>query len=328
MNGTIAMTEARPRLVSRAAWLVKALTFGPLLALTAPTSIILLGWLQRRMRIVALRKAGLPAATPGWILGSRGDGRIVRWLGGLGANIREGLSAFVSLALATLPFTAIWVLAWWAGWENSFSKGYEQAFVGPMLAFFGIGLFMVLMIFIPLGLAHQAVEGRTLALFELRRVRSAYRETGWGYLALTVATVIMAMPVFAGRGLVTFAEGLYPALADMSASEASALAGRITLLKSLYVTAALIVLRNWAARIYSAAAVRAAHREPDLWQGSVMGALSVEAPRRWRGGRWLRTIMIALLWFGLAAQIFVAQFLNHAWWVWLTHPFLVLPMAI
>ena len=328
MSGSVAVTAPRPRSVSRTIWLLRALIFGTLAALSAPTSIIFLGWLQRRTRTAALRRAGLPAAAPGWFLGPKDEGRLVRWLGGLGANVREGLSGFVSLALATLPFTLIWVLAWWAGWENSFSKGYEQAFVGPALAFAGVGLFMLLMIFIPIGLAHQGVEGRALALFELRRVRAAYRETGWDYVGLVIATVILALPIFAGRGLVTFAEGIYPGLADMSAEEANELAGRIALFKAVYVAAALMFLRNWMARIYATAAARAAHRDPDLWRDTVMGALAAQAPARWRGGLWLRTSAIFVIWFGLAAQIFVAQFLNHAWWAWLTHPFFLLPMAI
>ena len=41
--------------------------------------------------------------------------------------------------------------------------------------------------------------------------------------------------------------------------------------------------------------------------------------------RWLRAALVFVIWFGLVAQIFVGQFLNHDWHVWLTHPFILLP---
>lgn len=327
---SLARTGAAPRHrpIGRALWMTRALVFSALGAMSAPTSILLLGWHQRRMRSIALTSAGLPAAAPGWVADAGAASRIGRWFGGLAANVREGVMAFVSLGLATLPFTGLWMLAWWAGWENSFSKGYEQAFVGPMLALGGVAVFVVVMIFIPLGLAHQGVEGRALSLFELRRVRAVYRETGWGHVLLAAATVLLALPVFAGRGLVTFADGLVPGLDEMSPEDLSELAGRILLIKAAYLAVALMVLRGWSARIYAAAARRAAGRDPELWQGTAMGALALDAPPRARVGRWFRSALLMVVWFGLAAQIFVAQFLNHSWWAWLTHPFLLLPMAI
>ena len=95
---------------------LKALIFGSLLCITAATSLIVLGWLMRRMRMIASRRAGLLHDAPGWILGRSGQGWIARLLGGLAANIREGLLAAISLALATAPFAVIWLLSWWAGW--------------------------------------------------------------------------------------------------------------------------------------------------------------------------------------------------------------------
>ncbi len=324
----IAAAPEKSGVLGRVAALLKALVLGSLAAGSAPTSLILLGWLQRRMRAVALVAANQPSEHPGWVMGASGSKGLIRLLGGLGANIRDGLSAVLSLGLAAIPFTGIWILSWWAGWENSFSKGYEQAFVGPLLAFSGIGLFMVLMIFIPLGLAHQAIERRWLALFELRRIRALYRETGWAYVALAAATVVFALPIFAGRGLVAFGDQTFPGLSDMSLEEVSQMMGLVTLIKAAYVVAALIILRGWLARIYAKAAMRAAYRDPELWEGSTLSGATVETRPRWRGPRWLRTIAIMVIWFGLAAQIFVGQFLNHAWWVWLTHPFFLLPMAM
>ncbi len=316
----------RSSVIGRSFGALKSLVLGTLLCLTAPTSLLVLGWLMRRMRFVALAKAGLPAASPGWLLG---EGRgVARWLGGLAANMREGVMAAVSLALASAPFTVIWLLSWWAGWENSFSKGYEQAFVGPLLGLVGVGIFCVVMIWLPIALAHQAVENRVLALFEWRMVRSAVRHTGWGYVFFSAATVIFALPLFAGRGLVTFASGIVPGFDEMTAEQAAELAGRIDLGLAMYIFVALLILRSWSARLYANAVARAlAGPEAAIWQDSPLAAGRRAGNRSWRLTHWMRTMMLALIWFGLVAQIFVGQFLNHDWHLWMTHPFFLLPWA-
>ncbi len=316
----------RKGLLSRLFGGLVSLIVGTFLCLTAPTSLIALGWLMRRMRHVALRRVGLSSEAPGWVFGS-GKG-LIRLLSGLAANIREGVMAAASLALATAPFTVIWLLSWWAGWENSFSKGYEQAFVGPLLGLAGVAVFCVLMIWLPLALAHQAVENRALALFEWRMVRSAVRHTGWGYPIFTLATVFLALPVFAGRGLVTFASGIVPGFDEMTAEEIASLAGTIDLMLAAYVFVALVFLRGWSARIYATAVSRAlAGPDAELWQSSPLADGSPGGRRAWKVTHWIRLALIAVIWFGLAAQIFVAQFLNHDWHLWLTHPFLLLPWA-
>ncbi len=299
---------------------------GALLCLTAPTSLIALGWLMRRMRYVACRKAGVQAEAPGWLVGPGGG---VFWLvSGLARNVREGVMATISLALATAPFSVIWLLSWWAGWENSFSKGYEQAFVGPLLGLAGVGVFCVAMIWLPLAMVHQAVENRALALFEWRLVRSAVRHTGWGYFLFAVTSVFLALPIFAGRGLVTFASGIAPGFDDLTADEAVRLAGLIDLALAAYVFAVLFVLRGWSARIYATAIARA-RSGPDagLWDHSPLATALPSGRRAWKITHWVRLALTAIVWFGLAAQIFVAQFLNHDWHLWLTHPFLLLPWA-
>ncbi|NNF72941.1 MAG: hypothetical protein HKN02_12210, partial [Rhodobacteraceae bacterium] len=311
-----------PRRIGIFGWLFGALislVFGTLLSLTAVTSLIVLGWLMRRMRFVAFGMAGLPGDRPGWILGS--GGRIARLFGGLAANIREGILAAISLAIATAPFAVIWLLSWWAGWENSFSKGYEQAFVGPALGLGGVAVFCVTMVWLPMALAHQAAENRGFALFELKRVRSAVRHSGWGYLFLALATVIAALPIFASRGLVVFASGIVPGFDDMSVDQIAGLQGGADLLVAAYVFVALVVLRGWAARVYARAVARALDGpEADLWVSSPLSDGKKGGNRPWRLTHWLRVLVLLAVWFGLAAQVFVGQFLNHDWHIWLTHP--------
>lgn len=308
------------RLVRGLVWWVMA----TLLVMTPVTAVIYLGWLMRRMQAVALRRAGLPFQTPRLIFGS--GSWPARLFGGLFANIRLGLSALLSLGLATAPFSVIWLLSWWAGWENSFSKGYEQAFVGPLLGLVGVGLFSAIMIWLPMALAHQAVEGRVLAAFEVRKVRSAVRHSGWGYVFLAIATVVAALPIFAVRGLVVFASDLVPGFDDMNAEQINALRTGILIASSAYIVVVLYMLRSWAGAIYARAVSQALlGRDASLWVDSALSDGVSRGTRSWTLIHWVRIALLAVIWFGLSTQIYVGQFLNHDWHLWLTHPLLVLP---
>ena len=309
------MSLAEPAGVPRSGLIVRTvrgivdLVVGTLLCLLTPvTTILVLGWIVRRMRVSVLRAQGQSPVLTGWILGPRGAGWASRLLGGLSANIREGVSALLSLLLATLPFSVFWLLAWWAGWDNSFNKGYEQAWAGPLLFFIGIALFLAVMVNLPMALAHQAATGRWLALFEWRAVRRAVRSTGWGHVLLAVTTVFFALPLFAARGMPVFVEDIIPGFADFSPEEVAQVQNTARLAVAAYVFASTWWFRTWAARLYAVAMARAETGPPPA-----------------RTARVLRLALLAAIWFGLVALIVVAQFLNHSWWAWAQHPAFGLP---
>ncbi|NNE89809.1 MAG: hypothetical protein HKN27_17210 [Silicimonas sp.] len=316
--------EIRPNALMWLLGSAKTLLFGTLFCMTPVTAVIVLGWLMRRMRWQAGAEI---AARPGWVMGARGSGWLSRLLGGFAANVREGVLAAFSLFLATIPFGAIWLLSWWAGWENSFSKGYEQAWVGPVLGLTGVVVFCVTMIWLPMAIVHQAVVNKALALFEWRRVRSVVRHTRWNYLMFAVVSVILALPLFGQRSLVVFASDLIPGFDNMSLQQVSGIASTVTLLTAGYVFVSLVILRGWSARVYARAVGRAL-KGPDapLWQGIALATPAVGG-RSWRLTHWVRAVFLAIIWFGLVTQIFVGQFMNHDWHLWVTHPFTLLPWA-
>lgn len=321
--------QARAGLFSRLFGLLRTLLLGTLACMTPATSLIALGWFMRRMDFLARTRSGQSASRPTWILGEKGGGLLRRCLGGLAANIQSGLSAAFSLLLATLPFTAIWALSWWAGWENSFGKGYEQAFVGPALGLSGVVVFCAIMIWLPMAMAHQAVERRVLSLFEWRMVRSAVRHTGWAYVFLAALTVFFALPIFAGRGLITFAGANIPNFESMTPEQIENILLGLTFVKAGYIFVALLILRGWLARIYANAIARALDGpDRELWVHSPLANGTSGGRRGWALTHWMRTALLAVIWFGVAAQIYVGQFLNHDWFVWLTHPLIFLPFAI
>jgi hypothetical protein len=303
-----------------------ALCTGPVTALVA------LGWLSRRSGHLARDRFGGAAEMPGWLLGprevaGRPSGRIARALGGLGANIRAGLMALVALLAWTLPFSFLWLMAWWAGWENSFNKGYEQAFVGPSIYLIGMVLAALLLPVLPLVFAHLSTEDRLSAAFELRRLRSLVSMASWRVPALAILIALIAFGFAAARGLIATATDWAPWIEDLSPEALSALQGRVDLGLAALAFGSAWLVRSLAIRIYCRAAPRAAGRKPGLWDGAQAAEAAEPArdPSR----------LVVALCFGVAmaatfaASFFIlaGQFLDHAWWRWLFHPILTLPWA-
>lgn len=329
---TLARPLDRPGRLSRLARLGLDAAIGTLLCTGPVTAVIALGWLTRRQGHHARDRFGAAEEPPCWLLGprelnGRQTSRLVRALGGLAANIRTGLLALTALFAWTLPFTLLWLGAWWAGWENSFNKGYEQAIVGPAVFLFGALLAALILPALPLMLAHLAVEDRLSAAFELRRLRGLVARAGWRVPALMLLAVLFALPFAAARGLITTATDWAPWIEDLTHEEAAALQGQITLALAALAFLTTWVLRSLAVRAYATVAPRAAGLKPGLWDGTQAAEAATPARSRSR--------LLTSLWYSMAMAISLAlgflilsgQFLDHAWWRWLFHPALALPWA-
>lgn len=319
------------RLARLARFLINGV-IGSLLCTGPVTAVIALGWLTRRQGHLARDRFGSAEEAPGWLLGprevnGRPTGRLARALGGLAANIRAGLFALVALLAWTLPFTLLWLGAWWAGWENSFNKGYEQAFVGPSVFLFAAFLAALILPALPLMLAHVATEDRLSAAFELRRLCGLIAQAGWRIPALSILTTLFAVPFFAARGLITTSGDWAAWIEDLPPDAVAALKGQIALALAAVAFLTTWTLRALAARTYSTAAPRAAGLKPGRWDGThaAEAALPATARSRLLTALWYAIAMAATL--ATAFLILAGQFLVHAWWRWLFHPALTLPWA-
>lgn len=304
------------------------LAVGSVLCLSPLTAILALGWLSRRMAGRIGARLGQPADHPGWILGPRGQGWIIRLLGGLAANIRAGVISAAGLAALTLPFTMLWLGAWWAGWENSFNKGYEQSDVGPATWFLGTLIALPVLAHLPLALAHASAEGRFGAFFEYRRIRSVFRAAGWRVAWLASLSVVLCVPLFAVRALPVFIEGILPGFDDLQATEQRQVAQLLELVGAGLAFAIVLFLRDRASSIYALAARRAARgRARAAWKDCA--ALGTECigrePSRPLAALWL--ILSCVIWLGLPILIVMSQFVNYTPVLWLTHPVFLLPWA-
>ncbi len=321
-----------PGRLSRLGRLIANAGIGTLLCTGPVTAVIALGWLARRSGHLSRDRFGAAEEAPGWLMGprewqGRPSGRMARALGGLGANIRAGLMALTALLVWTLPFTVLWLGAWWAGWENSFNKGYEQAFVGPSVFFIGVFAAALVLPVLPLVFAHLAAEDRLSAAFELRRLRSVVAQAGWRVPALAVLVAALALPFAGARGLITTATAWAPQLETMPPEQLADLQGWITLALAALAFTSVWLTRSLAARIYTRAAARAAGLKPGLWDGTqaAEGAMPATPRSRVMASLWYAIAMAATLAFSFL--ILAGQFLDYAWWRWIFHPALTLPWA-
>jgi hypothetical protein len=343
----------KPGLLS---WLLipSSLAVAVLLALNPLTAIFMLGWLvrlmQRETAIAVMRelhrenrseakrrlaaKAHLAALAPwtGWLFASASrKSWFGRNFGGLMESAQAGLAASLGLMLATLPFTALLLLSWWAGWENSFNKGYEQAWAGPLIALTGIAIGLFVLIHLPMAFAHFAAERRISAIFELGTIRALIRVQRWRYLWLAVVAVLAALPIAAAQILPVFIENGRPGFADMPPEVIEATARWWHVMPTVYLIVALIFLRRAQARCYARAAIALprertpfCHSIDQQMGAATNGGLTPQAKRGWSGSI-IPTLLLIATWSAFIAQIYIAQFANHAWWNWINHPLIGLP---
>ncbi|MBM3623542.1 MAG: hypothetical protein FJX20_22965 [Alphaproteobacteria bacterium] len=299
------------------------------LALTPITAVLTLGWLVR----LARREAMIALLSQGWALRRRQaiadlarapDTEIAfpGFLRGLWRAFTAGVFATVGITMLMLPASALLALSWWAGWENSFNKGYEQAWVGPALGLAGTLIAAATLLHAPMLTAHAAVERRLAAFLEFGVARRLIGAVRWRYLALGVASVVAALPPLAIQAGFAF---MANATDDATAREAGT---RLHGFATVYLVLVVTVLRLWAARLYARAvlAIWPAGRLRDLAPALGIAPSSRPAPPPKRRLAALVTGVVGFaVWVAFILALYVAQFANHAWWNWFSQPIVGLP---
>lgn len=333
---------------------------GALFTLTPVTAVLVVGWTQRATaRTVARRwnkeagEATNESRWPRWIMADdagrllaearrsgfiRAPGLILSALfGSLWLNAKAGIKALVPAALVVMPAALLILFAWWSGWENSFNKGYEQAWVGPIVSFIAIGYFIVAMTLLPLAEVRQALNNSWVAFFDVRFLRRLAREAKLGLIGLAI--------LFATAGFIVAVMKI-AALPLGNAAETRADVLRVAQIYPLVIAAVLfplyVGLRLAAARLYARAAVRLAAKDGTASfaasERELLDRLSLEPGSREQGtlvrfaagssslamGAVASFVMFAI-WFGFVAEIYTAQFLAHDWTHWVNHPLVQLP---
>lgn len=336
---------------------VGQLSLGLVLTQSAVLAVVVVGWVYAWMQRVTVRawwSRGVQAANgASFELYAGADettAHLVEWprwfagFRGLWAHVKRGIAAVMATWVLTVPAGLLWVFAWYAGWDNSFNKGYEQFWVGPTLGWLGILAFIVAMFYVPLAQARQAVTGSWRSFFDFRLMRRIVVSNGWAAVLLAAAYALAGALLMVLRIAPAFFAQNNP---DVAALTEQQVRGTLTLYYlvggALFFYPSYLALRWLAARAYASSVVRALRSgrieladlhpfERDQLQR--MGVdVAVRAPRtqslrRVRAYALVPAVVgvVFVAWFAFVAQIFVIEFFNYHEVVgWLNQPLVQVP---
>lgn len=338
--------------------------FATLLCQGLLTSVLVVGWTYRAMQRAALKrwmKEQTPNATlaeaapeipafqhlsrwPNWFRASKPEeSRLKRWFSGFWSNFRLGFAGLLTTWSLTILPMLFWNMSWYAGWNNSFNKGYEQAAYGPLLGLSGVLLFMIVMLYVPMAQARHAISGEWRSFYDFKTVRTIARERPVACLLLAAAFSLFSFPIMFLKSAPMFLDKIAPQTADMDAREL------LTFLNGFYFWVCLlgfglyVALRLWAARVYAGGLMRACARGSltasalTKFELDAFKALRVRPPGHaatdsvWlppirRGFSTAIAAAALFVWFTFVAQIYVSEFLNyHPIRGWLNQPLVNAP---
>ena len=185
-----------------------------------------------------------PTSKPGWSLVLFGS----LWLNG-----KLGIQAMFNTWVLTMPACVLWLFAWFAGWNNSFNKGYEQATVGPLTGLLGVVLFIAAMFYVPMAQARQATTGSYVTFYEFRFVWRLVRNRWLGCLKLAVLYSLLSLPVIVLKTAPAFFPQINTALEDATDADVLQILNWYYFASAAFVFAIFLFLKLSATRTYAAA---------------------------------------------------------------------------
>ncbi|MBI2193668.1 MAG: hypothetical protein HYU36_16960 [Planctomycetes bacterium] len=267
--------------------------------------------------------------------------------GSLWLNLRTGLEGILNTWALTLPPALLWLFGWHGGWNNSFHKGYEEWWVGPLTGWLGVVLYTAVLFYVPLAQARQAATGRWRAFYQFRVVRALVRQRWFACALLAGLYSAVSVPVTLLKTLPVSFDQWMPWIETATDRELLDFLGRYFFWCGFAVFPSYVLLRIAAAWIYASALPAAlecgAVRLEDLDPGEAATLQRVHrlGPRpepishplvraaTWTGTRLARFtggFAAAFLWFSFLAQIFISEFIHyHPFWGWLNQPLVQLP---
>ncbi|MFM1919977.1 MAG: hypothetical protein RLZZ303_1611, partial [Candidatus Hydrogenedentota bacterium] len=329
---------------------------GVALTQSLPGAILLCGWGQATMRRAVLAQwmrdlghdptEGLPR-WPGFIVAEPGaiDQQLrlrrLRWLlGSAWSNLITGLRVLVATYIVTLPGVALMAFSWRYGWDNSFNKGYEQAYLGPTLGISGLFLLILAMLYVPLAQAQLSIGERLSTFFRWRVIWAGIRSQPHRMLWLAAVYFIASFPINVFLAAVLFRFNEAERIADLTDEEFLRLLRQYFWLVGLvgfplFVWTRVVAARTYARCVESAlrggripaerlAGIAPLERFSRALSPSPQGGVVVKAIRR---GSLVPVLALSLvLWFGFVAQIYVRQFLNYVpLYGWMNQPLVHAP---
>ena len=267
--------------------------------------------------------------------------------GSLRRNAKIGLQGIFNTWVLTMPSGILWLFSWYDGWNNSFNKGYEQAFVGPAVGWLGIMLFIAAMMYVPLAQARQAVSGSWRSFYDFKLVLGMVRRHWLGCLFLAGIASLFFLPMMILKTAPQFFGMKDPGFASMSGKQAMDFLNGYFFACAFLIFPLFVYFRVLAARLYARAVLRGVQTGEiavseltpvERLELQRLNLIQVNPPRSrhvlLRVARSTSSLLLfgvglwaaGFLWFTLVAQIYITEFLNYHGVVgWLNQPLLQLP---
>lgn len=263
-------------------------------------------------------------------------------------NLKFGCQMIFNTWVLTMPGCVLMLFSWYAGWHNSFNKGYEQAAVGPLLGFAGIAAFIGAMYYVPMAQIRHASTGDWRAFYQFSTVWQLIRKRWLACFGLAILYSALSVPVTVLKTVPAFFPQINPALAELPPAQALQFAKTYYFYAGFAVFAIFVSLRIVAARIYASAALACVQsgalaedalgdKEWEVLHRLDLLTLKPQSPRHflvrtiaWCGTRVGRvTVGVAtfLVWFTFISQIYISEFMNRSEQNrgWLNQPLVQLP---
>ncbi len=261
-------------------------------------------------------------------------------------NFKIGLQGLFGTYLLTGLGCLIMLFSWEFGWLNSFNKGYEQAFIGPLTGLLGIFIFIAAMFYVPMAQVHQAVTGEFRAFFDVRFVWRLIQARLSLYVILAALITLLSLPLEILKTAPVSFDDHFDSWTNASDAEVYVMLRNYFLVSSFVLFLFLLAWRWLAARIYRSAVLKVLERgwitraelHPTLatWLDR-LGIFPVPTLETTgityvvkSGSRlvYRRVLFVCLffIWFGFVAKSYVGEFFHiHPGWGFMNHPLVQLP---
>ncbi|MCB9977171.1 MAG: hypothetical protein H6858_06210 [Rhodospirillales bacterium] len=287
-----------------------------------------------------------PAASAGGFL-SKLYARGWYFFRALWTQYRSGLLSLFNTWLLTLPFALVWLWMWWAGWNNTFSRGYEEEGLATVLSLISVAGFSIVMLYLPIAQARQAIHGTWKSFFDFRTVRTIARHVRVRLLILAIFYALGSAGIMAGTKVIpTFFEQAYHVdLGDAKAVKDKVFGHFLLVILCFY--SGLLIVKRMNARVYALGVLKALQSKrlaPDqlapIERDLLLDRLTFKEPSikenasRWRrilawplrkAGPFLLVLATLILWGSVAFSVYFGQFINLHYADWLNQPLIQMP---
>jgi hypothetical protein len=282
---------------------------------------------------------------------SPGAGRLI-WRG-LGVpihsfyrNVLIGVQMIAGSFLIAGWANMLMTFSWQFGWYNSFHKGYEISYLGPLTGLGGVFLFVAAMFYLPMAQAHFALTGQLRSFVEVSFIWKLVRTRLLAYTGVAAVIGIACIPLEILMIMPQYLPQLNPALESISDAQYAQILRQYYFWAAMVFFVAFFVCRHLMARVYASAVLTALRRgvvtrsELNRVLGRWIDRLQLDvtptlAPVGFGaavagGGSWIgrRVLFTALffIWFAVISAAYVREFLNyHPFTGFMNHPMVYLP---